>query len=347
MRKFIKDDFTWDAFDKLAQYGRTGERALSVISTLPTQKRTGSSSPIESLPIEIIDMIIADPCLEPIDVVSLGLSSHFSWIYVLQYIVQKCQKAPWANTPLLCTGSWTMSLPQAIHDIKPELKQQEEVFFKQSNQYGACPARKFNWGAISSFAERNEQHRGLVWTQAFSDLSGMSCIPAKDLKGLRRSLEAIIGPNQAKIPAGSLQRLRRSLEAVVNPIKSAMPAAWTLRNLTTKEYVSLKAGHTYRKNEYHVYVKGIPWLSVDRALLLRICWSSTCITEGDDYFNYDANGDEYAHLLAQMMRGKWAGDCFDIVPNNRESQAWEEAQGWCDVTSEIIKEAAAWRAVFK
>ena len=320
---------------------------MSVLSTFPTQKRTESSSPIESLPIEIVDMIIADPCLEPIDIVSLGLSSYSLWIYVLQHIVQKCQKAPWADTPLLCSGSWTMSLPQAIHDIKPELKQQEENFFKLSGDHGACPARNFNWGAISSFTEHSEQHRGSVWVQAFIDLSGPSCIPVKGLQGLRTSLEAVAGLNQAKIPTRGLKRLRRSLEAVINPSKSTVPTAWTLRNHTTKECVFLKAGHTYRKNEYDVHVKGMPWLSVDRALLLRICWSCAHVTEDDVFAGYDAKWEQHARLLAQMKRGKWAGHCFDIVPSARASQAKKEQQEWCDVTSEIIKEAAAWRAIFK
>jgi hypothetical protein len=332
MRKFIRDDFTWDAFDKLAQNARDGEKALSILSTLPSQRRTCGSSSLESLPTEIINMVMVNSCLDPIDIVSLGLSSQLLWIHVLHFIVQSCRKAPWAETPLLCTGTYTKSLPPAIHTLKPDMAEEDRQFFgrvyrgpRYGPNYGTCPARKFNWGAIDSYTECNEQHTSSAWLQAFLDLSKTSGIPTYSLKTLRRSLEAVIHPNKSKVPI-----------------------SWTLRNHTTKECVSLKAGRTCVATRNYIHVKGMPRLSVDTALLLRICWSTAHVDKEDDLDDvYGANSDQHAHLLLKLKRGKWAGHFFDIVLSNRESQAGEELQGWCDVTSEIIKEAAAWRAVFK
>ena len=331
MRKFIKDDFTWDAFENLANYIRDGQKAWSILSTLPSLRRTGGYSSFESLPTEIVNMIVADSCLDPIDVVSLGLSSQVLWVHVLHLILESCQSAPWATTPLVCTGSWTMSLPPAIHELKPDMAQEDQQYIDRFNagprcgpRYGMCPARTFNWNAISPYADQDKYHNGSAWLQAFFETVERSGIPTNSLKTLRKSLEAIVNPN-----------------------RSNMPVSWTLRNRTTKEYVSLKAGRTWVARRDYVHVKGMPWLSVDKALLLRICWSTTYVDREDDLDDVVASSNQHGRLLLKMKRGIWAGHCFDIVPSIGDSQSGEESEGWCDVTSEIIKEAAAWRAICK
>ena len=86
------------------------------------------------------------------------------------------------------------------------------------------------------------------------------------------------------------------------------------------------------KLEPYVHVKGIPWLSLDKALVLRVCWAAP-------YFAYDDDGyDPECALLAQLKRGKWAGHCFDVV----RASDLETDENWQDVTKDIIREAKAW-----
>lgn len=325
IRALLTWDFSWDAFDKLAQYKRPIGKALSTLSTLPGRTQNLGSSSLESLPTEIVSVILTDPILSFADVLSLGLSSRVLWGHVLYHVAQTCRTAPWANTPVVCTGTWTMSLPPAIHKLNPDIKRQEEVFFNRPGRgprgapsRGMCPARSFNWDAVSNYKERIGAQGVSTWMQAFEECSEAS-----------------------RIPTDSLKVLGRSLEIIVNPNKSSMPTSWVLRNHMTKEYVSLKAGMAYEKHEHHIYVKGAPKLSLDNALLMRVCWSAPYMDESKDDHDGESMGSRLKNL-AEMKRGPWAGHFFDVVPTDRESQDVGELAGWCDVTKELMREAAAW-----
>lgn len=327
--RLLQNDFTWGAFVKLAQYKRNEQEAFSVLSALPTRTRVEQNSSFENLPNEVLRLIISNPALEPIDVVSLGLSSHLLWVHVLDYIAHDCQKAQWAGTPLVCTGTWTMSLPPAVYAMKPAIKEKEEEFFNQRTIVrgmrmlrGTCPAREYNWDAITSYRERDELGNGSVWAQAFMNRADGSHISDPSLKVLKRSLDAIL-----------------------NPRKSDTPSSWHLRNLSTREFISLKSSPLHGKNEYFVHVKGMPKLSLDKAILLRICWSAPHISQ-PRYNDDDEEIEEGCRVLDKLKRGKWAGNCFDVTPDIPISQSMVVREGWRDVTQEIIQEAAVWKRVF-
>jgi hypothetical protein len=159
--KFLRKDFSWVAFEKLAQHIRNGEKALSLLSGLSHSNTNHHSSPLECLPVELIRIIISNPILEPVDVVSLGLTSQLLWAHVLQHIAARCSKGPWADTPLVCTGTWTMSVPPAIHDLRPHMTQDEESFFTRAQNggrrgpmRGTCPAREYNWVSKTTHASK-------------------------------------------------------------------------------------------------------------------------------------------------------------------------------------------------
>ena len=328
LHKLLNGDFTWDAFDKLARYRRDGARAHAIVSTLPYRFPSSYPSHLEILPAEIISMILMNPDLEPRDIVSVGLSCRLLWTNVLEHIIRKCQSGPWAGTPLLCTGTWTMSLPRAIHALRPELEQEEQEFFDRPGRgpkgcpvRGTCPARQFNWHAYDEYVGHDEQISSSIWTKRFSTA----------------------GQNAA-IPQPYLNVLRQSLETVTVVKRSTLPKSWLLRNHTTKECISLKTGPTSSKQEQHVHVKGVPWLTLDKALLLRICWSASHAAApwGEDD---DEIGDVRHRAICAVKQGKWAGHCFDVVPRTELSAP--SGEGWSDVTQSVAKKAVAWKTMFK
>jgi hypothetical protein len=86
----------------------------------------------------------------------------------------------------------------------------------------------------------------------------------------------------------------------------------------------------------------MPKLSLDKALLLRICWSAPHRLEQDDDEADETEGiNDFQRQLAKLKRGKWAGHRFDVSPTDR-GRCSEETDGWRDVTHEIIRDAVAW-----
>ena len=303
-------------------------RAYAILSKTHNQSQGGETSPFESLPAEIISMILSDPSLDSRDIVSLGLSCRSLWTNVLEHVVRKCQTAPWAGTPLLCTGTWTMSLPPAIHALRPEIEQEEREFFSRPGRgprgcpaRGMCPARRFNWNAYGEYFDRNEHCNSSMWLDSFSAAS-----------------------QNAAAHQTYLNVLRQSLETVVVPKRSRLSTSWVLRNHTTKECISLKRGPPHSKQEQYVHVKGVPWLTLDKALLLRICWSASHADLGWGYDD-DEVGNVRQRVLSTVKRGTWAGHCFDVVPSTEHSKS--SAEEWSDVTKIAAKEAVAWRTMFK
>ena len=324
-QNFLLGDFTWDAFDRLAQCGKQELDLQSMLSSLP-QRRSKKASPLERVPPELLNIIISDPCLDVEDVIAFGLASQSLWLHVLGHIQDACAKAPWAGTPLLCTGSYLMSVPPAIHALYPIMEQEEKEFFNRPGRgsrgcpaRGICPARKFNWNSISDYVDRTDHDHREVWLNSFTNLRGSSGIPDGYLNALQVSLKDALSVTRPADP----------------------PRTWILRNHTTHEFVSLKACRMYGKQERCVHVNGLPWLSLDKALILRICWAAP----SPRLYNDDKDENEYDtehNLMKKLKRGQWAGHSFDVVC----AEGTELSEQWHDVTKEVVKEGRAWKAAF-
>lgn len=109
---------------------------------------------------------------------------------------------------------------------------------------------------------------------------------------------------------------------------------WVLRNLTTQEFV--RAEDLALRPEL---VDGpiIGGVGFGEVVLARICWSSDPAT--------GVWGDEELH------RGVWAGDCLDIVTEERfrmeEGEGGEGGDGWEDVSEEVQEEMGEiWKGEF-
>src|SRR5690242_16006111 len=103
---FSNNNKPWDAWSMLA-------KPAAFSHTLSTEVITRESvanilSRLESLPAELIAMILVDSSLERRDVISLGLASKTLWLHVLQHVEKDCwlTAAPMAGVEIACTGSY-------------------------------------------------------------------------------------------------------------------------------------------------------------------------------------------------------------------------------------------------
>lgn len=106
---------------------------------------------------------------------------------------------------------------------------------------------------------------------------------------------------------------------------------WTLRNLTTKEYV--RADKLAISKEF-IHGPHIDVIGFGEVVILRTCWSTIPI------------GDR--GKVSEMHRGKWAGHRLNITTTPRHKEEVGEAQKeWKDVSIEVRREIAyLWKREF-
>ncbi|KAK5170987.1 uncharacterized protein LTR77_004131 [Saxophila tyrrhenica] len=333
--QFLKEDFTFDAFDRLARHESGTKRdPTESYRNLHTRRSSASSSAIERLPPELMSMVLSDPDLSSNDIVSLGLASNALWVLFLAHAQQIRRMQSWAGKPLLCTGTYLMSVPPAIHTMFPNFKTEEEEFFNRPGRglrgapcRGMCPARKWNWNARNKFVERSKLSLKDELVSAFIAVSPKSNIRAVDLATLRHTIEWTLSAHDVPKPLSKQQqRAQKARAARCRPTPT--PTHWVLRNMTTREYAVLKQAHIYRSERNYFHISGLPFLSVDKALLMRVTWADD--SDEDDYTGRDESVAEKS-----LKQGSWAGHCFEIV-NMRVDASHE---GWSNVTKELREEA--------
>lgn len=311
--------FAFDAFSKLARLPARAVRVrradLGVLS-----KRKTSVTAVERLPAEVLDLIFGQ--VNKKDAVALGLTSSTLWMHLLGHIEHDVGRGgPWAGVPLLCTGTWLEDLPPAMYERFSEELESQKRYRKFMSEhlpppvgigrgshrrwYGPCPARVWNSDAVSEYDEA-------------------LMMPSREWINEWRELVA-----GAKLPTYMLATMWDALTDVAGSFAQETTGIqdWLLRNLTTKQYVRLntKSASSGSSEVPEVHVAGARWLSIDQALLLRICWGSA---------EYRHSGNDYA---VAMSRGKWAGHCFDIVAAQNVT-----VKGWDDVTEQIVHDGADW-----
>jgi hypothetical protein len=307
-QSLVERDFTWDAFEKLA---RREHAPLPAYLKLRRQLSTKASA-IESLPAELLSMIFSDPNLSTEDIVALGLASQTLWHYVLAHIQRASSKAPWANTPLLCTGTYLTTLPEPIYVLDPESKWRGDEWYNHSTpRRGMCPARRWNWDARCEFLDRADGSQEDEYLKFFESLCEKSKVDAKDRKELRRSLAMAFGRSTIA-PNGKRKGVSRK--------ETNGDDRWVWRNLTTKEYVLLTHRKKFHHEDNYFHVKGMPSLSLDKAIIMRTIWSEDVLY---------AKGDI-------KRQAPWAAHCFDVV----RFKEIETGKGWNDTTAEVVEQ---WR----
>ena len=301
---FMLGDFTWDAFERLVTKSVRHHDSHTLLTKVLSASRVHGQSVLENLPPELLTMIIESPHLDKKDVLALALCSQTLWSIVVDYIKHREAQELWAGTPLILTGTYLTDFAPAIHNIFPDLRVQEAEWLKRSRGRGSygggmCPARRWNWGAVSEYEDVTSPKQD--WLDSLDALSSTSQVGTTALAHLRQDLNETLRPVWAK-----------GNDTVTD---------WVLRNLTTHEYIALKRDHRYKVEKMYFHVKGSPWLSLDKALVLRICWG-------------DVPGNN-----CSIARGGWAGHRFDVVPCVEAEWNGE----WADVTMEILREAKAFK----
>ncbi|TKA62738.1 hypothetical protein B0A55_09041 [Friedmanniomyces simplex] len=296
---------SFGAFEKLA---RLPSRPPANLIYMNGRTRTSPLSAIEKLPSELIGLILGDTDISPKDVIAFGMCSSELWSQTLSHIQRDIRDstAPWAGKPMLCTGTWLTTLPPAIYELYPKEIEAESNYQTQIAQVPApVPGAGVGRG-----------HRG-----RYEDVEGMDC-RQKWLDTLRIS---ILGAELSPSVSG---KLRSDVGMVVGNRASVEHNDWILRNLTTQQYVRLQLRRSEQGGSTQVYVAGARWLSLDQALILRICWGPPKGDPGE------------SGKSAKLLQGAWSGHCFEVV----EDAGGVPGAELKDVTAELVEEGRGWKS---
>jgi hypothetical protein len=289
----------WDAWSKLA-------KPAALLPVKPTEsivraKRASMPSALESLPAELIAMILVEPSLKKRDIIALGLASTSLWLHVLQHVERHCwlTAAPLAGVEIACTGTYLRDLPESLATgnlVKSSVRIGEDG--------STCTEGKINWASLSTYDFVCENSKK-TWSAAFKAHNSRT----------------------ASIPATLARKMAVELSSRCSAHQTASPrATWVLRNLTTKEYICCRPGPASQRGRGYVDHPDVARLRVDDVLLLRICWiRSPTLSNGEDMWLW-------------LRHGSWAGHCFDIVPLEQGGVS-AVGNGWKDSTDEIVKQA--------
>ena len=338
------------ALDLWAALARPPSRPTAPRPRSAAEPRAGPSQPLsalEALPSELLHMITSAPELAEPDLVALGLASPCLWPYALHRAAARARAAaaPLAGAELACTGTWLTDMPApfAAAGLYDDTQPWGSLGLGRGGRgRGMCPARRFNWDAVSGY-EKLGAPPAEAWATAWDE----RCAWAEERFGRRR--------------ASALGAELRCAVAGPGTVPGAADERWVLRDLDARAYVRCRPGpgtapegpsalrarlmnihpekdeasETSEDEEELAEAKALPekrglvdhvdaaGMTVDDVLLLRICWT--------------ALDDDERDVSMDFMRGAWAGHRFDIVP-------WAEAAvgaGWTDGTDDVVRQA--WR----
>ncbi|KAJ6545596.1 hypothetical protein B0H19DRAFT_1168049 [Mycena capillaripes] len=300
---FLNSGLSWDAFGKLAHVGRYTESPLLLRQLV---RAPDMSSRLEKLAAELLCLISAG--LDVDDLIALGLCSQTLWCIAMCQLQDECQRrmAPWAGTPIICTSTHLMSVPDSFRQVNPGLVEEMKAWevrrqMATRHRMGVSPVRRWNWGALNNYSEVVDIHSlSSQCLAAFSAKAESSGIPKKLQVALQRTMT-----NDLFCPP-----------SVHNCSK------WVLRNLDTKEVVHFQAAKREGlEDTVCLAVSGLPWLTLDFVLTLRILWPALKRYNDPPPSN--------------VKLGAWAGHKFDVV----EAANLEAGESWQDVTEDITREA--------
>lgn len=313
---FLKGDFTWNAFEKLVDLTSLDACDIeTVLAKLPQSTNTGGLAAIEALPSELLAMILDDSALETADVLAFGLCSRMLWQHCMSHVRKSLCKGGWANTPLVCTGTHLSDLPETIHKLFPSLKEEEEYLQALRPQPGQgmrsgpgmSPARRWNWNAVDTYED-------------------VSITNADKWLG---ALDALTSDSYAGVPSDVKKILRKGLKLILAASRPKPRSPWLLRDHNTQQYVHLKCAFNGAM-EPQLHVKRLPWLTLDKTLLIRISWTSLLPTH------------QYTPTTMKVLRGQWAGHRFDVIQASEDERPG--MKGWQDITAEVHEEGRQWKS---
>ncbi|KAG6993887.1 hypothetical protein G7Y79_00050g086240 [Physcia stellaris] len=108
---FETGDHVWDAWSKLARPPRAAhDDSLQCYMTPHSRARF---STIESIPAEMLSLVLGAPSLSRTDIVAFGLASPTLWPHALRQIAHDCRDsaASWAGAEIANIGTYLTELP--------------------------------------------------------------------------------------------------------------------------------------------------------------------------------------------------------------------------------------------
>jgi hypothetical protein len=136
----------------------------------------------------------------------------------------------------------------------------------------------------------------------FGGIDGMGSLRETNRSSLDIRLEGVSSGKLKKSQAEKRKMLSELMSACILNYSGSAGQIWVLRNLTTNEYVRCRPGRTHPVKHGYLDHIDAPDLRIDDLLLMRIGWSKKSPSPA---------GQE---VLDNLIRGPWAGHCFDIIP---------------------------------
>ncbi|KAF8418615.1 hypothetical protein EV426DRAFT_618886 [Tirmania nivea] len=206
--------------------------------------------------------------------------------------------APWANTPLMCAGDYIRSNPPSITTQVPK------DFIPDPRVERDIPSSKYL--PMTAYHLMLHMHPTNVVTSLATCLSPPTLNPiplSRPSPWYRR--------RQINLPWQRILKIKKYFPPGRN---------WVLRNLTTLEYVYV---HVLTSKDGYGGGLDSPdaaheWgFTIGTLVAVRTCWSD----------------DSSAGMSGLEVRGRWAGDCFDIVEEERLLRDMKTGDGvWVDVS---------------
>ncbi|KAF2434466.1 hypothetical protein EJ08DRAFT_725382 [Tothia fuscella] len=304
---FMPEKSSWNAWNNLVRSSASRRRRGKSMEGRSNKRifLPGNPSKFETLPFELLDMILSHEDLAREDLISVGVASPNLWPHVLDVVAAHCKKqsAPFAGVEIACVGSSLQDLPPSFQadGLRKRCKIQQWHAYQIPIDFD----RRCAWS-------RHTPVRG----------ESYSC----DCKGSwynRIGFGAYVSRHW-----GLFNELKEVLDEAG---EYDSDSEWMLRNLTTKEYI--RCEHAAPVYEERANTRGYGYvldtvgqrIRIDDILLMRIC----CTRYSGGMFN-------------SLENGVWAGHCFDIVELNADGKSGNGKKcEWRDCTAEVVKEAMA------
>ena len=143
LHTLLEGDWSFDAFEKLARW-----REIPSAPDLTGCVVHHGLSPIEELPAELLSLVFSDGNLAKEDVIRLGTCSQTLWTHAVRQMQMdaRASAAPWADTPMLCTGTYLRTVP-------PELCKHYPTLTADQDRWRDLPC-KISQGPVGTFCTK-------------------------------------------------------------------------------------------------------------------------------------------------------------------------------------------------
>jgi hypothetical protein len=353
----------WGAWQLLQKPIATSALSKFSPASGATYKRTLPLSAIENLPAEILSIIFHENVLSIDDALAFGLSSRIIWCHFLG-LIQSYTKEGLQNSWMECykrqyhfahalVGQRIAFLCSKLEDLPPAFETDRGAGLNVVLHYLDWRNSNNMYPSIARPSVMIERARRFAY-QSVDTLQTTLGQKVSDIVMKRR---------RGKFLAHWVRKAEMLEDLMTHAsILRGLPAdhPFVLRNLTAKQYFHITPGSGLDDDLGYVTDTSISGskLTLDHALLLKICWTAYGITPipgnrntnpsaprpapSSKIMKSDINRpapvipwSEGLGIIEKVQKGCWAGHAFDIIPLSEFYQQLD-AHEWRDITIEIL-----------